>query len=278
MQSRKEVPSLLIKIGEFEFTECWDGVLYKKLSDYPKITDWEKQTVLDFIRYESEYGRTCEIEAEESILHAIDTYRASYEKGNRVTPPIKITECTACPKYKGCMTDLVCHTSPVDSTIQILDCGSLLSPVKARNKKAVELMAEARNAANDPEDYFDYIMFAWGNCQAGDRLVMERKLGSFPNEKDLSDGFTPGVRFFFKYDTLIRHPKAVQEGVLPLKVKDEVILNDWIHAIVIPEDYRDQTISHIPSTLSGKVYYLKNDTRDIWAWSEKVYEFAKQIH
>ena len=269
---------MLIKIGEFEFTECWDGVLYKKLSDYPKITDWEKQTVLDFIRYESKYGRTCEIEAEESILHAIDTYRASYEKGNRVTPPIKITECTACPKYKGCMTDLVCHTSPVDSTIQILDCGSLLSPVKARNKKAVELMAEARNAANDPEDYFDYIMFAWGNCQAGDRLVMERKLGSFPNEKDLSDGFTPGVRFFFKYDTLIRHPKAVQEGVLPLKVKDEVILNDWIHAIVIPEDYRDQTISHIPSTLSGKVYYLKNDTRDIWAWSEKVYEFAKQIH
>lgn len=109
-------------------------------------------------------------------------------------------------------------------------------------------------------------------------MVMERKLGSFPNEKDLSDGFTPGVRFFFKYDTLIRHPKAVQEGVLPLKVKDEVILNDWIHAIVIPEDYRDQTISHIPSTLSGKVYYLKNDTRDIWAWSEKVYEFAKQIH
>lgn len=106
---------MLIKIGEFEFTECWDGVLYKKLSDYPKITDWEKQTVLDFIRYESEYGRTCEIEAEESILHAIDTYRASYEKGNRVTPPIKITECTACPKYKGCMTDLVCHTSPVDS-------------------------------------------------------------------------------------------------------------------------------------------------------------------
>ena len=42
-------------------------------------------------------------------------------------------------------------------------------------------------------------------------------------------------------------------------------------------EYKER-ISHIPSTLSGKVYYLKNDTRDIWAWSEKVYEFAKQIH
>lgn len=40
-------------------------------------------------------------------------------------------------------------------------------------------------AANDPEDYFDYVMFAWGNCQASDRLVMKRKLGRFPDENGL---------------------------------------------------------------------------------------------
>ena len=268
---------MLIRIGKFDFTECWDGVLYKNLSGYPEITDWEIQSILDFIKYESKFGRICEIEAEESILHAIDTYRSLYENGNRIKPPEKITECTACPKYKGCMTDLVCHTSSVESAIQILDCGSLLSPLKARNKTAAELMAETRNAANDPEDYFEYIMFAWGNCQAGDRLVMERKLGRFPNEKDLSERFTPGVRFFFKYDTLIQHPEAVEEGVLPLKVKDEVILKDWIHAIVIPEDYCNQTIGHIPDTLSGKVHYIINNTRNIWEWSEKVYEYAKHL-
>ena len=27
-----------IEFGDFEFTECWDGVLYKKLSGYPEIT------------------------------------------------------------------------------------------------------------------------------------------------------------------------------------------------------------------------------------------------
>ena len=42
---------MLIKIGEFDFTECWDGIFYKKLSGFPKITDWEIQTILDFIRY-----------------------------------------------------------------------------------------------------------------------------------------------------------------------------------------------------------------------------------
>ncbi len=266
-----------IRIGKYDFTECRDGVLYKKLSDYPKITDWEIQTIMGFIRYESDHGRTCEIEAEKGVLHAINAYRASYENGNRIAPPEKIAECAACTKYKGCMTDLVCHTSPVESAIQIPDCRSLLSPVKARNKTAAELKAETRNAANDPEDYFEHIMFAWGNCQAGDRLVTERKPGRFPNEKDLSDGFTPGVRFFFKYNTLIRHPKAVREGVLPLKEKDEIILKDWIHAIVIPEAYRDQTIEHIPDTLSGKAHYLINDTRGIREWSEKAYEYAKQL-
>ena len=267
---------MLIKIGEFDFTECWDGVLYKKLSVFPNIMDWEIQTILDFSRYESDHGRTCEIETEESILHAIDAYRSLYENGKRISPPEKITECTACPKYRGCMTDLVCHTSPVENAIQILDCGSLLSPVKARKKTATELKAETRNAANDPEDYFEYIMFAWGNCQAGDRLVMERKLGRFPDEKDLSEGFTPGVRFFFRYNDLIRHPGAVFEGVLPLKIRDEVVLNDWVSAIIVPEIYRQQIEPAVPKELRSRVHFLRNDCKDIWEWSEKVYEYVKK--
>lgn len=181
-----------IEIGQFEFTEGWDGVLYKKLSDYPNITEWEIQNILDFIKYESDNGRSCDIEAEESIICAIEDYRANKSE-DRLLPPGKITECTACPKYKGCMTDLVCHTSSLKDAISILNCGSLLSAVLARKKSAKELKAESRNAANDPEDYFDYIMLAWGNCQAGDRLVMERKLGRFPDENDLDRGFEPGV-------------------------------------------------------------------------------------
>ena len=47
---------MLIRIGKFDITECWDGVFYKKLSRYPEITAWEIQTVLDFIRYENAAG------------------------------------------------------------------------------------------------------------------------------------------------------------------------------------------------------------------------------
>lgn len=267
---------MIIKIGDFEFTECWDGVFYKKLSHYPDISDWELQNIYDFIEYEKKHGRTCEIVAEKDISDRIEEYREEYYNKKRVETPKKITECTACPQYKGCMTDLICHTSPVENAVKILRCGSLLSPVIARKKSAAELKRESRNAANDPEDYFEYIMFAWGNCQAGDRLVMERKLGRFPNETDLSDGFTPGVRFFFDYNKIVTHQDAVFDGVLPLKVKNEVILKDWVGVISIPEEYRELTQKYIPKELLPKTYYVKNDCRDIWEWSEKVYEFAKK--
>ena len=267
---------MIIKIGQFEITECWNGVFYKKLSNYPRISEWELQNVADFIRYEEENGRSCTIEAEESIRQAIKAFRQD-PHGRRIAPPEIIRECTACPKYKGCMTDLICHTTSVENAIKILDCGSLLSPVLARNTSASALQRESRNAANDPEDYFNYIMFAWGSCQAGDRLVMERKLRRFPTEEDLSIHFTPGVRFFFRYDDLIRHPGTVFDGVLPLKVKDEIVLREWSPAIVAPAVYRQTLEPHIPTELKPKVHYLQNDCRDIWEWSEKVYEYARRL-
>ena len=233
--------------------------------------------MLDFVRYEEMNGRRCDIEADDDVLRAIGEYMPSYDSGLRISPPDLITECTACPRYRGCRTDLVCHTSPLENACMILDSGRLLSPVLARGIGANELQAEPRNAAKDPADYFDYIMFAWGNCQAGDRLVMERKLGRFPNEQDLSDGFEPGVRFFFRYPDLIRHPEAVFDGVLPLKVKNEIVLKDWVHAIIASENARPVLECHVPADLRDRTFYVENNCRDIWEWSSKVYEFARSI-
>ena len=266
-----------IKIGKFEFTECWDGCLYKRLSDYPNISKWEIQTIYDFMKYESENNRESDIDADSDILKAIDDYKLAYDLGVRIPVPDEITECTACPRYKGCMTDLVCHTASIGDAKSILSCGSLLSAVKARNKTAQELKRESRNAANDPEDYFDYVMLSWGNCQAGDRLVMERKLGRFPEDSDLSENFTPGVRFFFRYDELVKHPNRVFDGVLPFKIKDEVVLKDWVHAVLIPELYKSEFESCIPVELKEKIHYISYDCGDIWEWSEKVYEYARKI-
>lgn len=103
---------MLIKIGDFEFTEVWDGVLYKKLSEYPKISDWEIRNLIEFIDYENSYGRECKIECDDdNLLGLIDTEIKNREKYLTVPRPKLITECTACPYRKGCVTDFVCHTT-----------------------------------------------------------------------------------------------------------------------------------------------------------------------
>ena len=263
---------MLIKIGDFEFTVVWDGVLYKKLSQYPAISDWEKRNIIEFVEYEAFHGRECTIECEDTdILAEVNQALQNRQTYRNVPRPALITECTACPVRKGCMTDFVCHTTSAENAVKILNCGSLLSAIKARKVSVEELMAESRNAANDPADYFEYIMLAWGNCQAGDRLVMERKLGRFPDEQDLSRDFTPGVRFYFRYEDLVKHPGRVFDGVLPIKIKDEIVLKDWLYAMIVPAELRETTEPSIPKELADRVIYVTNDCRDIWDWSERVY-------
>lgn len=268
---------MLIRIRDFDCTEVWDGVFYKKLSNYPQVSDWEIRTIIEFIEYENQYGRKCTIECEDdNLLSLIKEKIANKDAYLKTSRPKLLTECTACPYRKGCVTDYVCHTTSADNAQKIFACGSLLSALKARKVSVADLISESRNAANDPADYFEYIMFAWGNCQAGDRLVMERELERCPNEEDLSVYFNPGVRFYFKYDQLIKHPNAICDGVLPLKVKDEIILMDWVYKIIIPVKLKKKLEKHIPIDLQDRIIYIENDCKDIWDWSEKVYRIIEK--
>ena len=61
---------MLIKIGNFEFTQVWDGVFYKKLSQYPAVSDWEKRTIIEFVEYEASHSRECRIECEDADVLA----------------------------------------------------------------------------------------------------------------------------------------------------------------------------------------------------------------
>ena len=99
---------MLIKIGDFECTEVWDGVFYKKLSNYPQISDWELKTIIEFIEYEKSYDRECKIECEDSnVLNLINESIPHKEVYLSTPRPKLLTECTACPYRKGCITDYV---------------------------------------------------------------------------------------------------------------------------------------------------------------------------
>ena len=107
---------------------------------------------------------------------------------------------------------------------------------------------------------------------------MERQLERFPDDEDLSVYFNPGVRFYFKYEQLLKHPKAICDGVLPMKVKDEIVLSDWVYKIVIPMKLKEKLESHVPFELQNRIIYIENDCKDIWDWSEKVYSVIEKAN
>ena len=267
-----------INIAQHEFPYIWDGVYYFVLSEYPRISLWELKKIIAFVNYEKRHGRdNIEIICDDTdILKAVNNATANPDTVDNVSPPAKITECTAC-KQHGCLTEFVCHTATIENAKKILSGGSLLSAVKAFDKTADELVTDKRNAAGDPADYFDYIMFAWGNCQAGDRLVMERMLDRLPNEDDVGKNFTPGVRFYFRYSDIIRHPGNVFDGHHLAKVKDEIVLSDYMYACIVPEQHRSDFEKLIQPEIVDRVYYLPQNGLGIWDWSKKVYEFVERL-
>ena len=68
------------------------------------------------------------------------------------------------------------------------------------------------------------------------------------------------------------HPGSTFDGVLPMKIKDEIILRDRLYAMVVPEKLRAIMKPTVPEELADRVIYVKNDCKDIWDWSEKVYQ------
>ena len=273
-----EGDEMKLNIGNHDFTELWNGVLDKAVSDYPNVSDNEMKDIIDFDVYEKSNGRECEITADrQEILDYVLKEMKNPDKYKDVCRPEIIKECTACTVRGGCMTDFVCHTAPLENAIRILKSGSLLSAVNARKLPDTVLQKEDRNAAKDPADFFHYVMFSWGNCQAGDRLVMERKLKRSPTPKEMGAGFTPGVRFYFRYEDLERHPQKVHDGFLPIKVKDEVKLADYVYRIIIPSEYKERMIRIMPENLVDRAFCLSHENLDVWQWSEKVYSFVKGL-
>ena len=67
------------------------------------------------------------------------------------------------------------------------------------------------------------------------------------------------------------------DGFLPVKVKDEVKLADYVYMIIIPSEYKEQIMEVMPEQLSDRAFCLSHDKLDVWQWSEKVYSFVHDM-
>lgn len=127
----------------------------------------------------------------------------------------------------------------------------------------------------DPADFYEYVMFGWGTHLVGDYVVLSE---NFPNEEDFIKGnFDAGVRFYIRYEDIIKHEGHIFDGYHPLKVKDEVKLSDYLFACIVPEQYKKQIENSIPQELAKRVYYLPQRGLTLQEWNDKVVNFVRTI-
>lgn len=266
-----------LELWNQKYSLQWNSTYHLALVDYPNIQEWELEKIAAFMAYERLNQRIPQIVCHNPL---VDNKIEQFAKGNRpnfpFTPSRKIVASTFDSVGNCVYSDFVSHTCTVETAQKILESGKLLSAVKAFNKTPAELVTNPRNAAGDPEDYFQYVMFGWSNTTSGYRLAMERLLGKMPTDFELEKGFIPGVSFHFKYDDIISLEGYVFDGYHAAKVKDSVGF-EKLHSCIIPLHEKEKFESIIPENLTFKVYYIEYSQEDLKSWSDKVYHIVENL-
>ncbi|WNZ92216.1 phosphate ABC transporter ATPase [Streptococcus iniae] len=255
-----------------DYSIQWDGVYQLALTHYPDIKNWELEKIVAFIAYEKYYGRNTELFCQNSrIITKINIFLKQSVVEFPFRPLSKIVAGTYDTHGQSVYCDFLSHTCTITSAIAILKSQKLLATTKVFDLSSADLVKSSRNAANDPCDYFDYIMFGWSNTSSGYRLAMERHLGYSPSQTELMEQFVPGVSFHFNYDTITATKGYVFDGYHPAKIKDEFSLNS-LFACIIPKHYQALFEPVIPNALKHRCFYLEYDNDGYVKWSEKVYQ------
>jgi len=235
------------------------------LRDFPRMQDWEWNNIQAFLCYEKARGTELEIVCEnKNILSSVQNTYAKLD-GTEYIPPVA-----------DAIEEFVYHATDVYAAQKILTDGKLLSATKVYGKTG-EAIAFARRECEwkDPPDFYEYIMFGWGTHLVGDYVVLSE---NFPCEEDLQNGnFNAGVRFYFRYEDIIKHKGHTFDGYHPIKVKDEVVLSEYLFACIVPEQYKGQIEKCIPQELSPKVHYLTQKGLRLQEWNSKVVEYIKEL-
>jgi hypothetical protein len=267
-------------------------------SDYPHPDARDLHDLNAYCLYELAHGRRVAILVEDEgvrrvVVASLDAFFApgaqdvdgfiadamrSQRKRVLALPPVaKVTRCRFC-EARGCMTELLCHGTDVETAAHIIRSGRILSARRARAESTEVLVSEPRNAAGDPADYFDYVMFAAGNCPGPDKLVYERICGYVPSWDDFAADFQPAVKFFFRTVDLVNHPGFCADGYHPAKVRDELALEPLLLAVVIPSGLSEAgTLIALAEEKLGasRVASLSFSGCDPRKWAQMVYELVE---
>lgn len=256
---------MILEISDEGVTKLQNGRYHFGLVDYPQIQDWEWNGIQAFISYEKAQRQQLEIICADNDILSLVNDLANKLDGTEYIPPIA-----------EAIEEFVYHATNAIAAQKILSSDRLLSATKAYGKTGEELAFERREIGwEDPVDFYEYVMFGWGTHLVGDYVVLSE---NFPNEEDFLKGnFDAGVRFYIRYEDIIKHEGHTFDGYHPIKVKDEITLSDYLYACIVPEQYKKQIENHIPQELVNRVYYLPQRGLTLQEWNDKVVNFVRII-
>jgi hypothetical protein len=254
---------MILNISEEPITVIENGTYRFQLVNYPHIADYELNSIITFIWYEKSHGRETEVICKnKNIISVVNNAVANLDGIENV---LQLEE-----------NKFVYHATNFIAARKILSEGKLLSATKVYSKTGGELAFERRRSSwSDPADYFEYIMFCDGDNPTGDYVVLSE---NFPSDEDLENGnYNAGVRFYFRNEDIIQHPEHTFDGYHAVKVKNEILLFDYLYACIIPEQYKDEIENHILLELMSRVHYLSQSELEISKWNQKVYDFVSKL-
>lgn len=256
---------MILEISNEGVTKLKNGIYHIALVDYPRIQDWEWNGIQAFISYEKAQGQQLEIICADNDILSLINDLANRLDGSEYIPPI--TEA---------IEEFVYHATNTMAAQKILSSDRLLAATKVYGKTGEELALERREIGwEDPADFYEYVMFGWGTHLVGDYVILSE---NFPNEEDFMKGnFDAGIRFYIKYEDIIKHKGHTFDGYHPIKVKDEIILSNYLFACIVPEQYKEELESSILQELAKRVYYLPQRGLTLSEWNDQVVNFIRLI-
>jgi hypothetical protein len=226
--------------------------------------------VADFIGYERDHGRSTVVEADAGLA---DWPTWTKPRG-RPDPTTFATQCCTHVYADGCAAPgLVCHGTPTDAVIRILQDGRLRSAVSLKGDDGASL-AEA-SSWGEPPDYFEHVMFANGRCTAPEAVANSRRLARDLVPTDLSLGYKPAARFYFCWYQLAELPNAAFDGVHAIKVRELLPLDDLLVAVVVPRSDAPD-IGNFPAVFRDRIVVLADADVRPEDWADKAARAAME--
>lgn len=231
-------------------------------------TDLDRQAVADFLDYEEANGRTVAV----IVDPALSDWREWGRPAVRPVPGSCPTQCCSHVYSEGCSALLMCHGAPVSALADILDQGVLRASTTLTGRTGQDLSGSS--SWGEPPDYFDYVMLANGRCLAPEAVALSRLVGRDLVPADLSPGYPPAARLYFRWDTLAALQGASFDGVHPVKVRSELPLDETLVGVVVPDG---TDVESFPTRFADRVVAIPAQDPSPEEWATRAATEASQL-